>query len=420
MVTKARLILGDPNRRDDTVRLSARLLHANGSTDDLWWELPARDVDAVTPWADPWIIGLLFPAMQAGAPVHVEGRVSPSLLANLELFMRIFAQWLPGKYRPVEYSADAEIELPQLPLPGKTVASFSNGVDSCFTVLRHRRGLAGRNTHHVDAAVVQHGFDIWLDQVNSDGVFTRMLADARTMLNSLGVPCIPLKSNFQQMRLEWEDAWVTLLVGGMYLLAGRFDTALLGNDIAYTWLGEHLSSHPATNPLLGSQNFKVIDDGGEFSRVEKARLISAWPEAMRHLRVCFGVAIPGTYGNCCECEKCIRTILAFRIAGCERPSAFEKDVTDERIRLVRLTASTKVQRWRELANEAAAAGLAHTDWARSIRAVLRRERWRHVRNRLLQPFVPWRDRIRRLVRGTSLSRSELATLRRKGSNGQIK
>ena len=58
------------------------------------------------------------------------------------------------------------------------IIALSGGVDSCFTVYRHARGLAGRRTRRLRAAVVQHGFDVWLDQKNSSEVFTRMLATA--------------------------------------------------------------------------------------------------------------------------------------------------------------------------------------------------------------------------------------------------
>ena len=83
----------------------------------------------------------------------------------------------------------------------------------------------------------------------------------------------------------------------------------------------------------------VIDDGGECSRSDKAGLVADWPEAMRHLHVCFGADAPGTYRNCCKCEKCVRTILAFRVAGRARPEAFAYDPTDADIRRVRVDLS---------------------------------------------------------------------------------
>jgi hypothetical protein len=83
------------------------------------------------------------------------------------------------------------------------------------------------------------------------------------------------------------------------LFAGHFDTALVANDLPYDWLGISWASHPVTNVLLGSRGFTVLDDGGEYTRAEKAKAISAWPEAMKHLHVCFGESAPGRYENCC-------------------------------------------------------------------------------------------------------------------------
>ena len=137
------------------------------------------------------------------------------------------------------------------------------------------------------------------------------------------------------MNMKWSDAWGTQLVSGLSLLAGRYDTALVANDLPYAWLGIPWPSHPVTDVLLGSKGFSVINDGGEFSRAEKAKVISQWPEAMRHLRVCFGLDIPGSHENCCRCEKCTRTMLAFRVAGCPRPAAFKDDASDRQIRRMR-------------------------------------------------------------------------------------
>lgn len=407
ITNKARLAIHPVSDDGRTLRLSAALEHPNGSTDTLWWEVPNEWRDAITTSADPWVIALLFPMMQSGAPVHVEGTVSPSLLRNIELFMRIWNIWAPDKYRPVEISADREEELATASESGRAIASFSCGVDSCFTLLRHIRGLAGRRTQPVGATVLQHGLDVWLDQPNNETIYERMYSDARFMSESLGVPCIPVKTNFQQMRLSWADSWGTQQVAGLHLFAARYDSALIANEIPYHWIGIPWASNPLTNALLGSRGFAVVDDGGDYSRSAKAQILSAWPEAMERLHVCFGVKTPGSYGNCCTCEKCIRTILAFRISGVRRPFSFARDPTDAEIRRVRIEALTKLKRWEQLAHEAEAAGFGQTSWAGAIRSVVRKTRWRNFRNGLQQPFVPIRNRIRLLTRGTPKSRSEV-------------
>jgi hypothetical protein len=407
-VTMARVILAPPKRDLGRIRLSARLVGADGSTEILWWELPEQWEQWLTDWSDPWAVGFIFPIMLRGEPTHIEGTVSPSLLANLELFMRIWAIWAPDRYRPVRITADSEIEMPTANNPGLAIAAFSGGVDSCFSVLRHAKKKAGGRTLQVGAGMVQHGFDIWLDSANSDVAYAGLLSDADALLGSLGIPSLPARTNFQQMQLYWADAFATQLVSGLSLLSKRFDTALIANDIVYDFLGVRWGSHPLLNALLGSKRFEVRDDGGEFSRIEKAAFLATWPEAMRRLHVCFAAHTKGRYENCCNCEKCVRTILAFRVAGCEVPSAFKYDVTDAQIRRVRVEPTSEVIRqWEKLAIGALDRGLHRTGWTRAIRTVLRRYRWRQARNRLQQPFIPLRNKIRRLIRGSELNRSQI-------------
>ena len=74
----------------DRIILAARLDQPAQPPQRLWWSLPAAWAEAVTPWADPFVVGLLFPMMRAGRDVVVEGRVSPSLLEELETFMAIW------------------------------------------------------------------------------------------------------------------------------------------------------------------------------------------------------------------------------------------------------------------------------------------------------------------------------------------
>ena len=123
-MNKARLVLLQPIRKGGLLRLSAQLVHSDCSKETLWWELPEQWEDFVTPWSDPWVIGLIFPMMQHGEAVHVEGRVTPSLLANLELFTKIWASWAPGTYRPLSITADSEIEMPALQIPGVQLQPF--------------------------------------------------------------------------------------------------------------------------------------------------------------------------------------------------------------------------------------------------------------------------------------------------------
>ncbi len=388
-----------------TLAVAAVLKHPDGPRQRLWWRLPAEWRDALTPWADPFVIAFLFPMMSWGRDVLVEGAVAPSLLRNLEQFMAIWRAWAPDRYQPVEIRAREETESPAPTASDQTIMPLSCGVDSSFTLYRHCRGLVGRRNRQIAATMVIHGFDIWLDQANSEGMYAGVLTGARAMTHSLGVACIPAATNFHELTTTWSHSCGTQLMSGLHLLAGRFGAALLANDIPYPLKIQPWGSHPTSNPVLGSQRFPVIDDGGEAARYEKIQLLAQWPEALRHLRVCF--ENPGHWANCCRCEKCVRTILSFRAAGAGLPPAFARDVTDRQIRRTRFHYEHNVLQWQEIARGVEQSDGPEPPWVRAIHAAIRgnRRRWRW--RRFTQTFVPWRNAIRTVFRGSPLARREL-------------
>lgn len=406
MMAPARLILEPPARNDGSVRYAAFIEEPDGDRHHhLWWDVPEEWNHAVTPMADPFVVSLIFPIMQKNRPVHVEGCVAPSLLANLEQYSRVWAIWKKGKYHPATLTAEREQELPPVADPGLAITGCSCGLDSSYTLYRHARGLVGKRSRRVGATLLQYGFDVRLKQEQSEKVFSSLLASAQEISGSLNVPCIPVKTNFRELDIRWSDTYAAQLAGGLMLMAGRFDSGLVANDLTYYDIGTIYGSHPVINWMLGSRGFQIIDDGGEVTRSEKIHLVSGWPEAMRNLRVCFGVDCPGTTDNCCRCEKCIRTILAFRIAGCPRPSSLPHDITCDQIRKIRMHYFGK---WNELVKDTDAAGLGSTDWGRAIHDVVRWNRWRMFRSKCQRPFLPLRNAFRRIFRGSPLSSRQKA------------
>lgn len=383
-MTKAKLILEPWCEQDGELVVAASLDDPQGCHHRLWWRLPVSWREATTPWADPFVVAFVVAMMQWRRDVVVEGAVSPSLLANLEQYMAIWNAWMPDRYQPVEIRAGEETEASPPAEAGQAIAPFSCGIDSSFTVYRHHHRLVGRRSKPIGATVVMHGFDIWLDQENARGMYDGLLEGARSMTRSLNVPCIPLTSNFHELPTVWGHSLGAHLVGGLRLLAGRFDAALFPNEFAYPIVGGAWGSHPIANPFLGSRHFPVIDDGGEAARCEKIRILAQWPEAMRHLRVCY--QNPGSHANCCRCEKCIRTILSFRAAGVGLPPAFARDVTDRQIRRMRFHYEHNVRQWQEIVRGAEQAGLGRSGWVRAIHAAIRHNRrrwwWRQVRQML--------------------------------------
>jgi hypothetical protein len=402
-----RLSLEAPQVEGATLLAAAVLEHPDGTRHRLWWRFPAEWRDALTLWADPFLVGFLFPIMSWQRDVMIEGTVSPSLLLNLEQYMAMWRAWMPQRYQPVEIRAREETESPAPAEAGQTIMPFSCGVDSSFTLYRHCRRLVGRRTRRITAAMVMHGFDVWLDQPHAQPIYEGLLADARIMTGSMGVPCVSVASNFHELPTTWGDSFATHLVSGLRLLAGRFEAALVPNDVAYPRMGVVWGSHPICNLFLGSRHFQVIDDGGEASRCEKLPLLAQWPEAMRHLRVCYENG--PSHVNCCRCEKCARTILSFRAVGAGLPPAFARDVTTRRIRRMRFHHEYNVGHWLEIVRGAECRGLGNAGWVRAIHTAIRRNRRRWWWRRCKRALVSAGGALRRLCRGSPAGSRRLVT-----------
>jgi hypothetical protein len=324
----------EPIIQSDQVKISFELEDALHERQRYWYRLSAELQNALSPSCDPFLLPAVFIAMQKGSDLRVHGQISPSLLKNLAEFQATWAAWRPGIYTPVEITAELERE--NEPQTARLViTTFSGGVDSAFTVWRHREGLAGRQTQPIQAGLMIHGFDIRLNQPD---VFNRSVAKAQSFLDSMQIKLLTMSTNLKKTGINFDDAHAAVLASCMMLLQGSYSTALIPSSYPLSNLYFPWGSNPITDRLLSSDTFKIIHDGAAFARLDKIIVISKWPAATRYLRVC--LRGESRDENCCRCEKCTRTILEFRAAGLGLPTCFEHDVSIAQILRLKIPRST--------------------------------------------------------------------------------
>jgi hypothetical protein len=248
----------------------------------------------------------------------------------------------------------------------KAIAAFSGGVDSCFTMFRHKSGRYGRLTRNLQAGLMVHGFDIPLAQQE---VFERAAKKSKAMLNSLGVELIPVATNYREFGLNWEDVFGSAVASTLMLLRGSYTVGLVPSSYTYKSLFLPWGSNPLTDPLLSSNAFQVIHDGTAFKRIDKIREITNFPAALQSLRVCWEGKERDR--NCGRCEKCIRTILGFRVMGIGLPPCFEQDVTDRQILDIKTSKKSQVTYFEEILQAAIAAGISDS-WVTTIEQCIKR------------------------------------------------
>jgi hypothetical protein len=329
VISYLHILLQAPEEADNTARISAIIESEDGGRKELWFRVPLEHLPSVTDLADPFVTAMIFPAMRSATDIRVHGSVSLSLLRNLDEFQAAWNCWRPDRYHAVNVIADEEVEW-GVKASDKTVAAFSGGLDSCFSAWRHTKGDCGRLKRNLKAAVMVHGFDIPLHEPD---VFSRAAEKSRAIVESVGLELIPMACNFREFGDDWEDEHGAALASCLSLFGKGFSIGLIAGSHVYNTLLFPWGSNPLTDPMLSSDSFSIIYDSAGMSRIQKAKGISEWEEAMRLFRVCW----QGKHKdqNCGGCLRCIATALCFGAMGIEHPACLGVPSLDEGVRKLR-------------------------------------------------------------------------------------
>ena len=369
------------------------VIEVTGKRYNLWYSYAPECASYISSTMDPQVIASIFFAMRYGNRLIAHGPVSKELLKNLDRFQDVWTFWQADLYNKVELVAEEELES-AAPVNEQALVGFSGGVDSCFTMHRHLEGLCGRQTEEIGAALMIHGFDVPLEMAD---VFSTAAESAESLLSPRGVPLLRLASNWRQimqdLQITWEDSHGAALIACLSLFQNGFGTGLLASTLEYHPLIPWGSS-PLTDPLLSSDRFRIVHDGADYPRQRKLPILATWPKALDHLRVCW--EHPELAGNCCECEKCIRTMLGFRVMGMPLPSAFPRDVSDRQIRHIEIVNSTAYHEFSLVLQEAIRAGIEEESWVRALTQAMERY------GRKESPIVALRRRLKLRTRVKSL------------------
>ena len=345
--------------RNDAVRLSARVEIPGEKSHELWFEVAQEWEASLSTSADAFAIATLMLAASRKADLHVHGTVSPSLLRNLEEISLIWSLWKPDRYSPIKVTAESETE--ETPThPDEAISCFSGGVDGSFTAFRHAKDLCGRQRRNLTAGLLVHGFDMAIDEM---GQFERACAGAEKSLRSLNLPLVRMRTNLRQLGINWEDSSGSAMAASLSFMKGRFGIGLMGSTETYDFWSP-FGSTPLIDPMFSSDTFRLVHDGAGFARNQKVQLVSQWAAGMQNLRVCWEGSDPSR--NCGRCEKCVRTILNFRVVGAGLPDCFDSDVADAAIARVPIRNAVQMNEFVGILQEAHIRGLRDEPWVQIL------------------------------------------------------
>jgi hypothetical protein len=159
------------------VRLAATVRYDSDQSpaETYWFDVPERFADDLASSGNPWLACLAPLAATLQEPLRIGLPVDRLLARNVRELLCIWSFWYPSLKAvslELEVSDPAEERGPR-----RTGAFFSGGVDSFYTVLRHRKGTDGALC--VDELILVRGFDFPLEHARAfEGHRQRMSAAA--------------------------------------------------------------------------------------------------------------------------------------------------------------------------------------------------------------------------------------------------
>jgi hypothetical protein len=313
----ADVLLGRPVQSvDDECCIVSSNMQINGQDIQIKHKLSSGPVSHT---ADAFLIAGMFPAMKLGHDLRIEGTVSPKLLHTTDTIQNIIKSWFPG-YTSVSIDAENSNHTDLTDQRG-VGAFFSGGIDSYYTLLKHR--------DEITTLIFIHGFDIQLEKREFRERASKAFRGVAVAFNKV---LIEVETNLAESLEEISpsfipaggDAHGAVLASIALLFSPQLKKVYIPASTPYYVL-DPWGSHVLLDPLWSTEDVEIVHDGCEATRVQKAALVAQSDVALKNLRVCLFKPEEGL--NCEQCEKCLRTMAELRAVGAlDRCSSFRSQL----------------------------------------------------------------------------------------------
>lgn len=296
----------------------------------MWFEFPANYQEFVTDRPDGFAVALLLLAMVLGEDIEVRGVLSPRLAYGMQEYQRVFNCWFPQKFQLIDIKCDNYKPLDQSDVKGGVASAFSGGVDSFYTLWSHLPPQQPNPNYQLEYGLFIHGYDILLEDQAT--YYTAQQAYAE-MMHQQGLQLLVGSTNVYDFasKVDWALSHGSAIIGFAMVLGRLLSRFFIPSG--YTYKDSHLrgGTDPVLDHLLSTETLEIIHDGASVNRVEKTASIAKWVETYSRLRVCW--VKPDGLKNCCECEKCIRTMTTLDMFGeLSKYDTFPQPLSRQKIR----------------------------------------------------------------------------------------
>lgn len=280
--------------RDIYTRFSV-IFPYHGDDCRLYFEVPVEYSGDIIHYEDALTVLALYWLMEQGGIVNVHAEINRDLLSGLQEYSRVWAYWMPDRYRIIEFHSEASISRPYRTDNSDGIVAYSGGVDASYCLAR----CMSAKDVKAGAAVLIHGADIPL---TDEEVFGAVYYQHRAVLEKFGIPLIPVRTNCRQYHHDWEHCFYSVVCAALLLFGDRYAHGVMGTDqtcrrdtLQLPW-GEN----PITDQYYSTPYFRMHPMGITVGRTERCNLLCQFESLVNNIRVCWHSDAAG--GNCGVCD----------------------------------------------------------------------------------------------------------------------
>jgi hypothetical protein len=291
-------------------------------TEEVYFEIDEAFADSLTCNPNAFLVACAIPAMYYGEErIFIDSEICPELRNGLMTAMSWLRHWYyPADHKLIKIEAKTTSGIPMPRTSERAALFFSGGIDSFAALRLNRRTFPQSHPWYIRDALIVYGLEL-----DSPEIFEYVLSSLSEAARAINITLIPIYTNLylnyrkDDAAKDW-DLWEYQFGGAaLAAVAHAFSRRYTVATTAATYSLSNLNrwgSHPLLDPNYSSTDLRIRHDILSLSRLERTKLVADWDEVLPYLRVCNITHLykPGRL-NCGQCEKCIRTMLAFLILG---------------------------------------------------------------------------------------------------------
>lgn len=309
-----KLIIDKPNKRieGDYLFLESKIFLEDKMIYNLWYKIEKEYEEYINEDnGNPFLITLIPYIVKHNYDVKINSKISSKLYYQINTYL------LPLLCKEFnKKKINIECELTDERYEGEGVgASVSCGVDSFYTILKHKdqKDTKYNITHLAFFNAGSHGE---YGGESARKLYEERLIEIKKFCKHHNYKLVTVDSNMNELiMMNHEKTHTFRTLGCVYVLEKLFGKYYFASGLGFN--GSKISEEDTAYydilnvHCLSNENISFYCSGLETTRQEKIKFISNFPETYDSLNVC----VRDEWKNCSDCEKCIRTITALESIG---------------------------------------------------------------------------------------------------------